>query len=247
MGYWLTDAVHLRASYKESLRLPNFNEMYYPQFGNADVRPEYTNQYNVGVGLDKTDVWFIERVSVRADGFRIFITDKIIAIPRGSLFNWSVVNLNRVETTGIELYGEIASRKIGGVEVNLTGSYMYQEALEKTPESSPYWQEVTANKQIAYTPYKTASMTCGLEFDKYQLNWQMSHVGRRYISGEQTIQNYLPAYTLHDINAQIFFDFFQYKSKVKLAFTNLFDARYEVVKSFPMPGRGFRCSFSIHL
>ena len=247
MGYWLTDAVHLRASYKESLRLPNFNEMYYPQFGNADVRPEYTNQYNVGVGLDKTDVWFFERVSVRADGFRIFITDKIIAIPRGSLFNWSVVNLNRVETTGIELYGEIASRKIGGVEVNLTGSYMYQEALEKTPESSPYWQEVTANKQIAYTPYKTASMTGGLEFDKYQLNWQMSHVGRRYISGEQTIQNYLPAYTLHDINAQIFFDFFQYKSKVKLAFTNLFDARYEVVKSFPMPGRGFRCSFSIHL
>jgi len=247
MGYWLTNALHVRASYKESMRLPNFNEMYYPQYGNTDVRPEYTNQYNVGIGFDKTDLYFLKRLSVRADGFRIFITDKIIAIPRGSLFNWTVVNLNRVETTGLELYGEVTTQKVGAVKINLTGSYVYQEALEKTPKSSPYWQEVTANKQIAYTPEKTASLTGGVIFDAFQLNWQMAYVGPRYISGEQTIQNYLPDYTLHDVNAQFFFNVFRYNAKLKAAFTNIFDTKYEVVKSFPMPGRGFRCSFSIQI
>ncbi|WP_245527687.1 TonB-dependent receptor plug domain-containing protein [Chloroherpeton thalassium] len=247
MGYWITNILHLRASYKQSLRLPNFNEMYYPQYGNVDVRPEYTTQYNVGLGIDQPDVLMLERVSLRVDGFRIITTDKIMAVPRGSLFNWSVTNINRVETTGMELYGEVTTRKIGLAKVNLTASYVYQEALEKTPSTSPYWQEVTANKQIAYTPKQTASVTGGLLFEHYQLNWQMSYVGHRYTSGEQIIQNYLPGYTLHDVNAQVFFKIFEYDAKIKLAVTNIFNTEYVVVKSFPMPGRGVRCSFSIHI
>lgn len=244
-GFWLTDQLHLRASFKESFRLPTFNEMYYPQYGNSNLRPEYTDHFNVGIGFDKSEFFFLKRLSVGVDGFKIFTKDKIIAVPRGNLFNWSVQNIGRVETTGIELHGEIETENFGPVSLMFSGNYTYQNALDKTPSTSPYWQEVTAGNQIAYTPVQTASFITSFLIHSVTLSWQVSFVGHRYTSGEQIVENYLPGYTLHDFSARWESALLGLSTTVKLDINNLFDENYQVVKSFPMPGRSFRIGITL--
>jgi outer membrane cobalamin receptor len=245
VGYWITEQLHATLSYKKSLRLPSFNEMYYPRFGNTDLKPEYTTQFNLGLGYQKGRDGFIESLSLNADLYRLNIRDKIIAVPRGSLFQWSVVNLNRVETTGLELNGKIKVNVYGPLKTSLSGGYTYQEALEKTPSSSPFYQASTYNKQIAYTPKVTASVMSTVYYRDLSFSWQIAYVGSKYISGEQNKESFMPDYTTHDFNVIYNFDLFSVDSSIKAELNNVFDKRYEVIKSYPMPGRSFRISFSV--
>ncbi len=53
-GWQASDAVHLRASWGQGFRAPNFNELYYPGFfgfygGNPDLNPERSNSAEVGM------------------------------------------------------------------------------------------------------------------------------------------------------------------------------------------------------
>ncbi|NTV47272.1 MAG: TonB-dependent receptor, partial [Chlorobiales bacterium] len=244
-GYWVMDELHLRASFKKSFRLPTFNEMYYPHFGNTDIRPEYTDQFNVGIGFDQGAVFFLKRVSIGVDGFKIFTKDKIVAVPKGNLFNWSVQNIGRVETTGIELHGELETETFGTASLSFSANYTYQKALDKTPSSSAYWQEVTAGNQIAYTPVQTASFITSLLINTVTLSWQVSFVGHRYTSGEAIMENYLPGYTLHDLSARWESGLFGVTTTLKFDVNNLVDESYQVVKSFPMPGRSFRIGLTL--
>ena len=35
-------------TYSEGFRAPTFNDLYYPQFGNPDLKPEYSKSYEIG-------------------------------------------------------------------------------------------------------------------------------------------------------------------------------------------------------
>ena len=50
----------IRAFYKQSYRMPTFNDLYYTDMGNAYLRPETAIQYNAGVlyDLERKDSWF---------------------------------------------------------------------------------------------------------------------------------------------------------------------------------------------
>ena len=43
----------LRAFYKRIFRMPTLNDLYYTFIGNIKLKPEYTNQYNVGFTYQK--------------------------------------------------------------------------------------------------------------------------------------------------------------------------------------------------
>jgi len=46
---FLNHDFRLRAFYKNIFRIPTFNDLYYEQIGNRDLKPEKTNQYNLGL------------------------------------------------------------------------------------------------------------------------------------------------------------------------------------------------------
>jgi vitamin B12 transporter len=88
-GYRLTDAWRLTAAASSAFRAPNFNELYYPGFGNPALQPERARsgelgvQYGSGAQLAKLVV------------FRTRIYDLIGGFP--------IANINRAEITGVEL------------------------------------------------------------------------------------------------------------------------------------------------
>jgi vitamin B12 transporter len=93
----------LRGSYSEGFRAPSFNELYFPGFGNPQLSPEISSEWDAG--FTKT---FGESVEFTANYFSRRVRNLIVAVPckfnptscpDGALAG----NAGRVDTQGVEL------------------------------------------------------------------------------------------------------------------------------------------------
>ncbi len=87
----------LRGSYSEGFRAPSFNELFFPFFGNPDLSPEISSEYDGGV--TKT---FGERVSITATYFSRRVHNLIVAVPLPPPIFSRAGNAERVDVQGIE-------------------------------------------------------------------------------------------------------------------------------------------------
>jgi vitamin B12 transporter len=148
-------------------------------------------------------------------------------------------NISLVEATGVDMRLESTFKKFYEVQVSIAANYTYQTVLDITPES------LTFGNQIAYTPFENASAMVVLAWKKWSLSWMWSFVGYRYQLGENIMANLLPAYTVSDIALRWQETLWGVDVAVKADANNVFNEQYEVIRSFPMPGRNFRLGVSV--
>ena len=234
------DYLRLRYFFKESYRLPNFNEMYYFSI-TRDLRPEKALQHNVG--LTFAHFGELNEMQLTLDGYFNRVTDKIIAIPTQNLFLWSMVNLGRVNITGVDLTADwnIVSSRFPQVRYNLNVTYSYQQALDLTdPTMKTYGQ------QIPYTPRHSGGATLTASTPYVNVGYNLVAVGNRYRQGTNSLDNLVRGYL--DQGITLSHEFLlatpQHPHAGKLTLRaqvlNLFDVQYEVVKNYPMMGRNYR-------
>ena len=60
---------HVRFFYKDIFRLPSFNDLYYGQTGNINLKPENARQLNVGITYTKQICDFIPYLTLTADAY----------------------------------------------------------------------------------------------------------------------------------------------------------------------------------
>ncbi len=232
--------LRLRFFYKESFRLPSFNDLYYGQIGNTDLKPENARQYNVGLTYSKRISSFVPYIAATADAYYNRVTDKIIAVPTKNLFIWSMMNLGKVEIKGIDVKGSLTLQPWEKLKVSLSGNYTYQQALDMTdPDSKTY------EHQIAYTPRKSGSGQAGIETPWVNLSYSLLYVGKRYVLGQNIHENALAGYTDHSISASRDFRLKAVGLSLNVEVLNLANKNYEVVRYFPMPGRSVRATLKV--
>lgn len=227
-----------RALYKHSFRMPTFNDLYYTRVGNINLRPERVEQLNLGLSYEQASEHIVQYAALRLDGFRNLTTDKILAIPRDA-FNWSMQNISVVEALGVDVHLELVFKKWLGIQWSVTANYTYQTVTDITPESP------TFGNQIAYTPFENAMLLLSARWGKWSMVWQQSYVGYRYQLGENIAANLMLPYTLSDMTFRVEERLWDILAALKLDINNLFDEQYEVIRSFPMPGRNFRLTLSV--
>ena len=89
----------LRGSYSEGFRAPSFNELYFPDFGNPNLNPEISSEYDGGI--TKT---LGERASFTATYFSRRVHNLIVAEPCTTFPGCvEAANAGRVDTQGVEL------------------------------------------------------------------------------------------------------------------------------------------------
>ena len=79
----------IRFFYKDIFRLASFNDLYYEEVGNTQLKPEKAKQYNIGLTYNKNVCPFLPYLSVTVDAYYNKVTDKIIAYPTKNLAVWS--------------------------------------------------------------------------------------------------------------------------------------------------------------
>ena len=229
----------LRASLKESYRLPTFNDIYYPRVGNKDLNPERAYQANVGLTWSKD--WGSTLAQITVDGYRNLVKDKIVAIP--TMFIWSMRNVGLVSMTGCDIDASLDKRFNGQLRLRLNAGYAYQQAIDITdPEAKNY------RDQIAYTPRHSGKASAILETAWVNVGYTLNAVGERYTLSQNTPAYRVEPYCDHgvSINRTINFDrAHKWALHLSAEALNLSNQNYEVIKYYPMPGRNYRLTIKI--
>lgn len=236
-------ALTFRAFYKNSFRMPTFNDLYYTVIGNSLLKPEYTNQYNVGLTYQKFyQNQVFQSFYIKADGYFNKVKDKIIASPNGSMFRWTMLNLGEVEIIGTDVNVQ-ADFNLGQVKLKPLLTYTYQSSRDFTDRNDSYF-----GHQIPYTPWHSGTFTLMSDYKNWSFNYSFIYVGERYDVNQDNIAfNYVQPWYTHDLSIQKKIKMKNHQFKVTLEMNNVFNQFYEVVLSYPMPGRHFKLILSFTL
>ena len=228
---------HVRAFYKRIFRMPTLNDLYYTFIGNIDLKPEYTNQYNIGVTYTKDlpAYRWLRRLEVQTDIYYNEVENKIVAMPTSNFFRWTMVNLGEVEIRGIDVAAQLDWQ--WGKDWHMTNrlNYTYQKAQDFTDPSDTYYGD-----QIPYIPWHSGSAIAALSWRTWEANYSFIYTGERYSSRANIPVNYvLPWYT-SDLSLSKLLRAGQGDLKLTLEINNLLNQQYEVVICYPMPGINFK-------
>ena len=229
--------LNLRAFYKRIFRMPTLNDLYYTFIGNIDLKPEYTNQYNIGVtyAKDLPAYRWLRRLEVQTDIYYNEVENKIVAMPTSNFFRWTMVNLGEVEIRGIDVAAQLDWQ--WGEDWHMTNrlNYTYQKAQDFTDPSDTYYGD-----QIPYIPWHSSSATAALSWRTWEANYSFIYTGERYSSRANIPVNYvLPWYT-SDLSLSKLLHAGPGYLKLTLEMNNLLNQQYEVVICYPMPGINFK-------
>ncbi|TXE07961.1 TonB-dependent receptor [Gelidibacter salicanalis] len=227
----------IRAFYKTIFRMPTFNDLYYTFVGNTFLDPEYSEQINLGFSWQKDVGTMVFQLS--SDLYKIWITDKIVAVPGTNLFRWTMFNLGEVETKGIETKLTNSGKLGSTIHYTVVLNYTFQESVDVTPGGSSYGQ------QIPYTPKHSGGLSLMADYKEFGLNYSFIYTGERYSQKANIASNYLQPWYTHDLSLHYAIPFVK-KNPLKfgLEVNNVLDQHYAVIKNFPMPGRSFRLSLN---
>ena len=222
----------VRTFAKRSFRMPTFNDLYYTDLGNSNLKPESATQYDLGVVFNKQyNGHLLKNVQFQADGYYNTIHDKIIAYPKGQQFRWTMLNLGRVHITGIDVMGAIALQPINELVVTARLQYTYQDARDVTNASDVFYKD-----QIPYIPYNSGSAIVNLAYHNWTLNYSFIYSGKRYNQQENIPNNYMQPWYTSDVSLQYDFKAFGTKCRAMLEVNNILNQKYDVILNYPMPG-----------
>lgn len=231
----LREEWYLRASFKNIYRLPTFNDLYYKDVGNNDLKPEDTYQFNAGTTFSK-NIKRQYRFDFTADFYYNIVKDKIVAIPTKNLFVWAMLNFGRVEIAGLDIHTSQHWTINDFFSLNLTINYSFQHAIDKTDAESKNY-----GHQIPYTPKHSGSAILGLESKWVNFNYILHFCGERYALQQNIPENLLQHYIDQSITLSHKFTIKRYYIDLQLSLSNIFNVQYEIVRNFPMQGRSWGC------
>lgn len=229
----------IRASYATGFRAPTINELFFPDFGNPNLRPEKSQGGDIGI--DQT--LFDKRITLSTNYFWTRYRDQILTVfdpvgcPAGT-FGFCPANFGSTTAKGVEvsMKANILRDLPWAKSLDVQGQYTHTATRNtSTPDNDrlPRWPLQQYSAMISYQP-----------IDPFRLNLEFRYVGQRFNDANNTqpiggfdLWNLAATY---DINRQI-------QGYVRV--DNLFDRRYEEILFFGAPGRsvfgGVRVNFHL--
>ena len=241
----------INAFYKQSYRYPTFNDLYYTDLGNANLRPELARQHSVEIAYTTSNHKLQHsnangyEIAVSASYYYNRVTDKIIAYPKGQQFRWTMLNLGTVKINGVDAKADMSLYLPLRFVLRGRLNYTFQKAVDVTNENDTYY-----GHQIPYIPLHSGSVVLGLDWqskrgDHYGLNYSFIYVGERYSQQENSIYNYVQPWYTHDMSLYGEWQIKRWWLKANLEINNLLGQDYEVIQNYPMPKQNVRCTLAV--
>lgn len=235
LASWHRHAFTVRAFHKRIFRAPTLNDLYYTLVGNAQLRPEYTSQFDLGV--DYKD----RHLHLALDAYYNRIEDKIVAIPMKSQFRWSMVNFGLVKSLGLSATAGY-DRTWGKFSLNANANYTCQRDRDYSAPHDPEYRNT-----IPYSPLHSASLIVDLAYDGWSLCTSWLYTGDRFALISNNRDDLLGAWQTVDLKLNKRFRIRRHSVQATVECNNLCDSRHEVVKRYPMPGRNWKATLQWQL
>lgn len=238
---WMDYLFFIRGSYKNIFRIPTFNESYYYHLGSLSLKPETTDQFNLGFTWQYGPHGPLSSITFTGDFYYNRVKDKIVAIPM-NMFVWAMTNLDKARAFGADITLEtkvlIASRQ----SLLLAGNYSFQRVQPRTSKSDPDY-----NKQVAYTPVNSGAASLTWQNPWVDVVVRATAVGERFGTNSNLPVSRLDSYWELGASLMRTFNFKRHSLELRADFLNILDEQYEIVASYPMPGRSWRFTVTFNL
>jgi vitamin B12 transporter len=218
-GYQLSDAIRVTGSYGTAFKAPTYNELYYPDYGNPDLKPETSRNWELGLRATQGwGHWSINGFENRVRNLIAFDSNLISPLfPFGG-----PNNIDRAKIRGAELAGDTS---IG--EWRLSGN-----ATWLSPENGGHG--TTDGNLLPRRARRTGNVAIDRDFGALSVGASVFASGYRY--DDLANRQRLGGYALTDLRLAYAFD---PAWKVELSAKNIFDRRYETARWYNQPGRNW--------
>lgn len=226
-----------KANAGNNFRAPTFNDLYWKESGNKDLKPE--RSFNAEAGF----IYFFNMFFAGQIEFTytyIYARDKIVWTPQRN-FIWTPINIAQSESNNflvnLSLRKDLDEDFALGFEsgVNFTNS-------KKTSES--FLNDPTTGKYFPYLPLQTIKTGLMLGYKFIELNLFYSYIGKRFSDFENK-KSFNP-YNILDGNFSIKTKIWEINSVIKFEVNNLTNTSYETISGYPMPLRNFMLTLTIN-
>jgi outer membrane cobalamin receptor len=233
LRFTLFEGFDIVAFGRRAFRAPTFNELYYPGYGNPNLKPEDAWLTDLGIDFHRalSSKWAL---GLKLDGFYNYLTNKIISAPSADdPFIWLPYNVGKVQASGLDAALSLRYDN-GRLSGGFSARYSYQNAVDKTPDS------YTFDTQIPYVAKNTVVLTGNVALAGWRLdavwNWRG---GRVDSNGEMPNWNTLDLTLSKDLTlGKLGVLSFNVSAR------NLLNCSYELVRDYPMPGSSFLGGFT---
>ena len=148
--------------------MPTFNELYYPGYGNPELRAEKAWLSDLGLEWHSrlAGGW---SMNAKADGFLNHLDDRITSAPTVEDPNiWLPYNIGTVRMCGVDIQGGATFERCGW-KAAASARYSFQSAVDITRGSASF------GEQIPYVARNSASMSASVAKSGWRLGafWNM--------------------------------------------------------------------------
>jgi len=197
-------------SFGTGFKAPSLNDLYFPFWGNKDLKPEESKGFDIGVEQG----FFDRKVLVDVTYFYNRFTDLIAAGPM-----WQAENVKRAQAKGVEY--NLSVSPIEEVSANI--AYTFTDSEDKsTGKQLPRRPKHKGSILFDIKPIKNLSVVPSYTFAYKRTDDAKGTPADNY--GKVDIS------TTYDVTKN-----FQFFGRIE----NLFDREYEEVRSYTSPGRSF--------
>ena len=204
--------ISLLANFGNAFKAPTFNQLYFPGFGNPNLKPEASTSFETGLaGSHDWGQWEIRAYHTDIDNLIVTVTNPIT-------FQSSAENVDKAQIDGIE--AEIGTQLMGWngkLSMNLL-----------SPENR------TTNKRLPRRSDKTLAFDLSKSFGSVDLGANVLAQGERFDNTQNTIK--VAGYVTVDLRSAYHFNK-NWMLNAKL--NNLLDKNYQTVDTFNSAGRNF--------
>lgn len=201
---------------RRAYRTPTFNDLYYPGYGNPDLKPEDAWLTDIGIDFHKSVAgnWLVK---AKLDGFYNHLTNKITSAPNPDNPSlWLPYNIGEVRSAGFDADAGLAYSSAAW-HAGFNARYSFQNA-----------------ENVPYLSKHTVVLSADASYKGWALNviWNL-RAGRKDSYGDMPNWNTLDMVVGKELTLK----------GSSLAFNficrNLADCRYDLVSGYPMQGRSF--------
>jgi vitamin B12 transporter len=201
----------LTARYGTAFKAPTFNQLYYPGFGSATLRPELSRSLEIGLaGHTATEKWSV-------NAYRTDITDLI-----GFDASFMPVNIDTVRLTGVE----------GQLKVRLSDWDINSTLTLQNPQQT---SGANSGKLLNRRAREAMKVEAARAFGAFRIASSLYAEGRRFDDLQNTASKNLGGYGLLDLRAEYSFS---PEWLLQGRVGNLLNKQYETAQYFNQAGRG---------
>ncbi len=214
-GFAFSDGLKLIASYGTAYRAPTFNDLYFPNFANPNLRPETSRSAELGLrGMHARGNWSLSAYQTRAEDLITF-----------DAFTFLPVNVDRARIRGAEASADF---DIGAWTLAATATWLDPRNDSPGPNR---------DHLLPRRARQSGRIDLDRAFGKFRVGGSVYGEGRRY--DDIANRTELPGYSLVDLRlGYVLSDDWT----VQLNAANVFDREYETAAYYNQPGRSYTLS-----